>query len=95
MKKKFSEPLTTAVFTTKFVVEDDHEITYVTHDADDGSWQFLSSDTFEDYRLVAKVVGLGQIIEKDSSILEILNMPIGFYAERENRESKWKIQKQD
>jgi hypothetical protein len=54
--KVFKEPLNTAVFTTQYVIEENKGITYVTHDADDGAWQFFSDDKFEDFEKVAKVV---------------------------------------
>jgi hypothetical protein len=37
---KFEDSLNTAIFTTKFVSEDKNEITYVSHDLEDGAWQF-------------------------------------------------------
>ncbi|QHL89272.1 DUF2185 domain-containing protein [Nibribacter ruber] len=93
--KKFKEPLTTAVFTTKFVMEENKPITYITHDVDDGAWQFFSDDEFEDFESVAKVVGLGEIIQMDKSILELADMPAGYYAYRVSATSKWVIQKQE
>jgi hypothetical protein len=94
-KKAFTEELNTAVFTTKFVISDNKEITYVTHDADDGAWQFFSEDKFEDYEEVAKIVGLGQIIKRDESILELADMPVGYYAFRKSKKDKWVIKKQE
>lgn len=35
--KEFEDTLNTTFFTTKFVVKDKKEITYVTHDADEGA----------------------------------------------------------
>ncbi|WP_250431003.1 immunity protein Imm33 domain-containing protein [Pontibacter ruber] len=93
--KKFKEPLNTAVFTTKFVIEESKPITYVMHDSDDGAWQFFSDDEFEDFESIAKIVGLGEIIKMDKSILELADMPEGYYAYRESVNSKWVIQKQE
>ena len=42
--KEFDESLNTAVFTTKYVIQDKHTITLVSHDLQDGAWQFLSND---------------------------------------------------
>ena len=74
--KKFKEANNMAVFTTKFVVIDKKEITKVTHDDEDGAWQFFSSDNFDNFEQVVKIVGLGEIIKIDSSVLEIADMPI-------------------
>jgi len=93
--KNFKEPLNTAVFTTKFVVEENKPITYVMHDSDDGAWQFFSDDKFDDFECVAKIVGLGEIIKMDDSVLELADMPEGYYAFRESVNDKWKIQKQE
>jgi hypothetical protein len=91
---KFKDPPNTAVFTTKFVIEDQKTITYVTHDSDDGAWQFFSDDEFDDFESVAKIVSIQQIVELDLTILELANMPIGHYAIRENMTDDWKIYKQ-
>jgi hypothetical protein len=90
-KKEFKDPLNTAVFTTKYVTEDNKEITYVTHELEDGSWQFFSDDNFEDFSKVAKLVSLNNIIKIDKSVLEIADLPLGYYATRKNRKEKWKI----
>jgi hypothetical protein len=94
-KKEFKEPLNTAVFTTKFVTEDKKTITYVTHDADDGAWQFFSDDEFEDLEKVAKIIGLGQIIEIDHTLTELADMPVGHCATRKNKPDKWEIFKHE
>jgi hypothetical protein len=94
-KKEFKDSLNTAVFTTKFVIEDNKDITYVTHDADDGAWQFFSDDEFEDFEKVAKLVSLGQIIERDKSVLDLADMPVGYYAYRKSKKDKWIIKKQE
>lgn len=92
---KFREPLNTAVFTTKFVVEEKKPITYVTHDIDDGAWQFFSDDEFDDFESVVKIVALDEIIKLDNSVLELAGMPEGCYAHRESVNDKWEIRKQE
>lgn len=94
IQKKFKEPDNTAVFTTKFVTTDKKEITEVHHDEDEGDWQFFSDDHFKDYRQVVKVVGLGQIIKLDTTLLEIADMPVGYLAHRKFRGDRWVIEKQ-
>ena len=92
-QKKFTEGENTAVFTTKFVIADHKEITEVHHDEDDGAWQFLSDDKFDDLSKVAKLVGLGQITKIDSTLFEIADMPIGYVAHRKFKGDKWVIEK--
>jgi hypothetical protein len=93
--KRFEDPLNTAVFTTRFVIKDKKDITYVTHDLEDGTWQFLSNDDFEDYEDVAMIVGLGEIINIDNTVLEIADLPMGYYATRKNKKDQWVINKYD
>lgn len=87
--KKFKESYNTAVFTTRFVLEKKSPILVVFHFSD-GSWQFsgleknLCDNDF-------KVVSLKEIIELDSSLLEIANMPLGSEAKRLNPLSPWRI----
>ncbi|OKL41087.1 hypothetical protein [Pontibacter flavimaris] len=93
--KRFEEPLHSAVFTTSFVLEEKKPITHVSHDADDGAWQFFSDDELEDFESVARVVGLGEIIKLDDSILALADMPAGYFAYRARVKDKWIIQKQE
>ena len=95
MAKEFSEPGNTSVFTTKFIIEDKNDITYVSHDLEDGAWQFMSNDEFENYESIAKIVGLQQIVEIDSTILKIADLPLGYIATRPNKLTQWTIIKQD
>lgn len=94
-KRSFAEPLNTAVLTTKFVARDNHDITFVSHDSDDGAWQFHSNDQIDNFEDVAMVVSLKEIIAIDSSVLEIAELPLGFEATRKDRKSKWEISKSE
>ena len=89
-KKQFTDADNTAVFTTSFVL-DGKEITTVYHDKEDGAWQFMSNDEIEDFEGVAKVVGLGQIVKMDNTLLEIADLPLGYYAYRKSKDAKWAI----
>jgi len=91
--KQFEEPANTAVFTTKFIENDNKPITLVRHDADDSTWVFLSDDKYDNIADVAKIVGLGQVIGMDSSVLEIADMKLGYYAHRKTRQDAWEVEK--
>ena len=39
------------------------------------------------------VVGLGQIITRDSSLFEVADMPMGYVAHRKFKGDKWIIEK--
>jgi len=82
-----------AVFTTRFVLEDKKPITYVTHDIEDGAWQFFSDDPFDNFEEVAKVVGLQEIFDIDVTLLKIADLPPGFIATRKSKTDNWTIKK--
>lgn len=83
----------TAVFTTKFVIEDKRTIILVTHDIEDGAWQFFSDDSFDNFEQVAKIVGFQELINMDDSLLQIVDMPLGYSATRKDEFDNWKIVK--
>lgn len=65
----FADPKNVATFTTCPVVKEHHSILRVTHDSDDGAWQFLEWDTprEEDARIVS-LEGMTQIDPKFPNI---------------------------
>lgn len=91
--KHFNEALNTPVYTTKFVLNEKKTITYVTHDFEDGAWQFFSSDNFDSYEEVAKIVSLEQIIKIDATLVELADLPLGYIATRKDSHDQWKIKK--
>ena len=93
--KKFKDGLNTAVFTSKFFVHDKKEITYISHDFEDGAWQFFSDDNFDNYEEVALILSLDEIIKLDKSVLEIADLPPGFVATRKTKTDNWTIAKNE
>ena len=93
--KSFVEEPNTVVVTTKFVIKENKTITYVSHDLEDNTWQFWSNDSYDDYREIVMLVSLKNVIEKDKSLLEISDLPLGFVATRKDKNDKWKISKQN
>lgn len=82
-----------AVFTTKYVIEDRKTIVFVAHDIEDGAWQFFSDDSFDNFEEVAKIVGFQELINMDDSLLQIVDMPLGYSATRKDEFDNWKIVK--
>lgn len=78
----------TAVFTSKYVIEDGEVITYVSHDADDGAWQFHVSGKSLD-EAAGRIVGLGQVMKLDPSVAKLALLPLGWCAWRENAAAAW------
>jgi hypothetical protein len=76
----FSDPEDLAVFTLKRIVQGESPILRVTHDEEDGGWQFL--DDGEVAVEGASIVSLRQMTCIDSGILELSDLPLGWVAER-------------
>jgi hypothetical protein len=87
----FSDPPNVAVITSKKIIEGTDWIQRVSHDADDGAWQFhpLGGTTEDD----AKVVGLKTILIIDPSIALLADLPLGWCAMRTTANSVWKREK--
>jgi len=92
--KKFPQPINTAVYTTVHVMKGGSPIVWVSHELD-GDWQFMGNEEIEDYSKIAMVVGLGEIIQVDKSVLKIADLPMGYCATRLSKSDKWSIHKID
>ncbi len=77
----FQDATNTAVFTSRRIVDGEAWVYYVTHDEDDGSWQFHphSGPTSE---AEACVVGLGSMLNLEPRIAELADLPLGWHAWR-------------
>lgn len=88
MKFPFNEPENVAVFTCKHVVEDGADICYVSHDEEDGCWQFLCNlDSHIESE--ARIISLKYVFDLDHSLAQLADMPLGCGATRENRDTSW------
>ena len=76
----FADRPNTASITTRQVLEDGAPILRVTHDDDDGCWQFLCGTT--DDPADARVVGLGEMYARDATVGELADLPEGWKAWR-------------
>ena len=84
----FKDPENTACLTCRHVLERTGSILHVTHDEDDGMWQFLcgaDSHTEED----AKILSMREIVEIDPSVNGLHGMPLGVGAYREKVGGDW------
>jgi hypothetical protein len=83
----FSDPPETEAFTLARIAEGDAPIRLVTHDADDGAWQFLDGEAVLESD--AALVPLGLLAALDRSILELADLPLGWYATRPEPGAPW------
>ncbi len=80
--------LDNTVLTSKYVISDKSTIVYVAHH-DDETWEFWGKETIDESEIV--VVSLRNIVEIDSTVLEIVDLPQGFNAIRTSALDKWEI----
>jgi hypothetical protein len=83
----FDHPPDCAVITLRSIVFDGGPILHVTHDEDDHGWQFLGAGNAEESN--AAVVGLGEVVKLDASVLEVADLPPGWHAWRRSKSSPW------
>jgi hypothetical protein len=85
---KFTDPPNVAVFTTRQVIHEGVPVVYVSHDSDDGAWQFHCGvpTTPDD----AMVVSLKNMLDKDPTLAALADLPLGWIAERTDPASEWK-----
>ena len=83
----FTDPPNVATVTMRQVVHGGAPVLLVSHDADDGGWQFLSGGTFE----VADglLVSLRSMVERDPGLAELADLALGWEARREQAGSAW------
>jgi hypothetical protein len=83
----FPDPEETAVITLGRILRGESPLRLVTHDLDDGAWQFLDGEhVFEDD---AVVVALGEIVQLDDGLLALADLPAGSYAWRAGPGQPW------
>jgi hypothetical protein len=92
MSKSFKEKFTTAVLTTRHVVQKGSPIIVVIHH-DDGVWEFWGEEEICESDIM--VIGLGELINHDPTVLEIADLPENFKAVRRFKNDLWELSKID
>lgn len=87
MEFKFLDNKNTMVITTKNIVKGENDIKLVSHDEDDGMWEFLDGDEVDEKSAV--IVSLLEMVRIDSSINELFDLPLGWIAYREKKNLNW------
>ena len=78
-----------AVVTTRSIVRDGAWIAHVSHDPDDGSWQFHDSAPGEPLAEDAMVVALSSMVRRDGTLNELADLPKGWRAWRDGPTAPW------
>ncbi|WIV21132.1 hypothetical protein QPK24_10880 [Paenibacillus polygoni] len=84
----FDDPENVATITTKDIIERTKQIKYVSHDDEDGMWQFHSGELVKEED--GRIVSLQEIIIIDPTVMELVHLPLGWIAIRDNINDKWK-----
>jgi len=85
----FEDPPNVAVIAVRTILDSSSWIAHVSHDADDGGWQFHTNEPGPPRAEDAVVVGLGEIVRLDQSIAELADLPLGWRAWRESEHAPW------
>ena len=83
---KFPDPPHATAYLSKTVHIGTEPVTFVSHDAEDGAWQFLG-DSMSDGGGVISC--LHHPIDHDPSLAELADLPLGWYAERDKVGEPW------
>ena len=78
-----------AVFTTTQVLGQKQPILHVSHDDEDGAWQFHTGSQ-QVSASDALLVALEEMVEHDPTICELADLPCGWHAERDNVGGPWR-----
>lgn len=84
---KFPDPPNTLVFLSKPVHEKLEAVNFVSHEIEDGAWQFLGDSMGTPEGPVA--VCFHHPIDEDPSLVELADLPRGWYAERNAPGAPW------
>jgi hypothetical protein len=78
------------VITTRQVMEQDWPILLVTHDDEEPEgWQFVNGAGDTDSLSDGIAVHVEHVVEHDSSVLELADLPPGWWARRNNVDEPW------
>jgi hypothetical protein len=87
----FPGPPNQATFTVRQVLGDGKPILHVTHDPEDGGWQFLTGDPVK--MADALLVSLASVVQHDPSVAEVADLPPGWTASRRSAGEPWQRQR--
>ena len=85
----FKDAPETACIVCQHVLDGKNPITFISHDKEDGMWQFLCSEDhiLEDVRLIS----LAEAFQIDESINQVADLPCGCVVERTEDKGRWKV----
>ncbi len=85
----FKDAPNTAAIICCHILDENMPILHVSHDEDDGMWQFLCGESHDISE--GRIVSLHEIYTRDSSIAQLADMPCGYDADRQDITADWNI----
>jgi hypothetical protein len=86
----FDDPENVATMTVRQITHGGQPILMVSHDAEDGMWQFLTGGPVD--MADAMIVSLREVYRIDPSIAELADLPLGWQARRSAAGQPWQRQ---
>ena len=83
----FKKQDNTMVITTKNVIAGIKPVLFVSHDSEDGMWEFLDGEELDENE--ACIVSLAEILEIDGSLGVLHDLPLGWIAYRNYINDTW------
>ncbi|AFH60317.1 hypothetical protein ACVNS2_06455 [Paenibacillus caseinilyticus] len=83
----FEDPENVVVITIDRIMKRESPTLYVTHDEDDGTWQFLDGGEVKEEE--ARLLSLKEMVNIDPSLTQLSDLPLGWIAWRDNQYSEW------
>jgi len=82
----FSDPKDLGVIVLESFLTGRQPVVTVHHEVFDGSWQFLTDDELSDDM---KLVRLAEVVQRDETLQQLWDLPLGWYAERPSQQQPW------
>jgi hypothetical protein len=83
----FDDPPNVAVFTSRHIVQDGKPVLLVSHDNEDGAWQFHYGGAVANKDTM--IVALAEVLKLHPDIAELSDLPCGWRARREAPGKPW------
>jgi hypothetical protein len=84
----FQDPPNTAVITNVPILDGAEWVQYVTHDEEDGAWQFHPAGGQATTKEAA-VTSLRRILAIEPRVAELADLPLGWHAWRDDEDGVW------
>jgi hypothetical protein len=83
----FAQDLMSAVITLRSIVYHGDDVLLVNHNADDQVWEFYNAAGADEENSI--VVSLSNMVTRDPSIKDLADLPAGWCACRQTKQSAW------